>query len=93
MMLQPIPARPFFRVLELPLSLVMIGVSGLFLFAAFQFFTDATLLAVAFLLSGIGVGALGGVALIHAVTGRFPAWVAGDGREEDNPGAAAVERE
>lgn len=73
-MLQPFPVRPFFRFLEFPLSVVIIAAGGVFVLEAWQIFADSALLAIAVLFGGIAVATLGGLAMIHAVTGGFPEW-------------------
>jgi hypothetical protein len=81
-MLQPIPARPFFRFLELPLGLaaVTVGAPGLLVGASALLHRDwrlAGLFLVGPLLTAFGV-----LGVIHAASGCLPEWVVG--RDDDD---------
>ena len=83
-MLQPIPARSLFRLLEMPLALAMIG-SGLALASTpFQPTDEGVWLPIALFLVGAPVTVFGVLAMIHAVTGCFPEWVVGAGQDSSD---------
>jgi len=89
-MLQPVPARLFFRVLEAPLGLgaAVAGVAG-FVTALGSLGQDwlwIAMLFVAPIMTTFGV-----LGMIHAVTGGLPEWVVGldedDRSDPDSPAA------
>jgi hypothetical protein len=80
-MLQPFPARPFFRVLEAPIGLgaVVAGAASfvLALRSVGQGWLWIELLIMGPVMCGFGV-----LGLIHAFTGGLPEWVVG--RDDDD---------
>lgn len=78
-MLQPVPVRPFFRLLGALLGvLLLVGGSGL----VFMTLTDIAVWgwqSLIFVLLGAGLGVFGILALILAATGCLPEWVIGAG--------------
>ena len=90
-MLQPIPARPLFRLLEAPLGLAaaIFGVPGFLVGANALLHRDwrlAGLVLVGPLLAMVGI-----LGLIHAFSGCLPEWVVGrddaDTPSSDSPAA------
>jgi hypothetical protein len=77
-MLQPIPARAFFRLLEILLGVAAIGAGGYlaFISTAAWSWTFAS-----FVVLGPVIALFGVLAIIHAWTGCLPEWVVGDGGE------------
>jgi hypothetical protein len=80
-MLQPIPARPFFRAFELPLAIAMIGAGAFMTFVAVRAVSDRDWIFTSLFLLGPPIIVFGALALIHSVTGCLPSWVVGDGTE------------
>jgi len=81
-MLQPIYARPFFRVLEFPLGIAIIA-GGVILAALVPDAVrgDRTLLGLAVL--PVPLIVIGVLAIIHSVTGALPEWVVGTDDDDD----------
>jgi hypothetical protein len=89
-MLQPIYARPFFRVLEFPLGIMIIA-AGVIFAALVPDLARGDLAFVGPVVLSAPLIAIGVLALIHSVTGCLPQWVVGtddDDHSSDHTPAA-----
>jgi hypothetical protein len=87
-MLQPIPARPFFRLLEAPLGIGAIAAGIVVSYFAIGASVDRWIW-IGFLLLGLPMVVFGVLALIHAATGCLPEWVVGS---EDDASSSSDSR-
>jgi hypothetical protein len=82
-MLQPFPARPFFRVLEAPLGVAIIGAGTGFVILSIDGVRNGSWSFAPFGVVGLVFIVVGSLGVIHAITGGLPEWVAGDGRDDE----------
>jgi hypothetical protein len=81
-MLQPIYARPFFRVLEFPLGMAIIA-GGLILATLIPDLVRGDLAFVGLAVLSVPLIVIGVLAIIHSITGSLPEWVVGTDDDDD----------
>ena len=87
-MLQPIPARPLFRVLELPLGAIAIATALRALFSIGGF--GDLIVGPMVLFACLVILLFGVLGVIHSLTGCLPQWVAGRGDDSADDDAHAA---
>jgi hypothetical protein len=88
--MQPVPARPIFRVLEAPLGLGA-AVAGADLLVIGVTTAGQGWLGLELVVMGPVITALGGLGVIHALSGSLPNWIVDQGDDDsatpDSPAA------